>query len=77
MSTRAIKHLSLLAMFTLAFMSIEGAHVDVYAYVIDGTIAYEQPTDITQLSKIPIQILVGLGLAVAAITIIVLYKARK
>lgn len=69
--------MSLLAMFTLVLLSIEGTHVNVYAYMIDGAIVYEQPTDITQFSRIPIQILVGLGLAVAAITIIMLYKARK
>ena len=69
--------ISLLAMFTLIALIIEVTSVNVYAYVIDGAIVYEQPTNITQLSKIPLQILIALGLAVAAITILMLYKARK
>lgn len=43
----------------------------------DGALVYEQPTDLTELSRVPLQLLVGLGVAVAAIAIFVLYKTRK
>ena len=70
--------LSLLAMFTLIVLNMEVAAVNAYAAAVnDGTIVYEQPTNIEQLSKIPLQILIGLGVALAAIAILVLYKARK
>ena len=63
-------------MFTLIVLNI--VTVNVYAAVVnDGTIVYEQPTNIEQLNKMPLQILFGLGVALAAIAIIVLYKARK
>ncbi len=42
-----------------------------------GTIVYEQPTNITQLSDIPTHILIGAGVTAVAITIIVLYRVRK
>ena len=68
--------LSLLPMFTLIVLNI--VTVNAYAAVVnDGMIVYEQPTNIEQLNKMPLQILIGLGVALAAIAIIVLYKARK
>ena len=75
---RATEFLSLLAMFTLIVLSIEVVNANAYvASINEGTIVYEQPTNITQLSKMPLQILIGLGVAVAAIAIFVLYKVRK
>jgi len=65
-------------MFTLIVLSIEVVTVNAYAPVInEGAIMYEHPTNITQLSKMPLQIIIGLGVVVAAIAIFVLYKARK
>lgn len=70
--------ISILAMLTLIVLSLELESVKVYAAIInEGTIVYEQPTDITQLSNMPLQIFIGLGVALAAIAILVLYKVRK
>lgn len=70
--------LSLLAMFTLIGVSTGVVNVNIYATSInEGTIVYEQPTSLSQLSKVPLQILIGLGVVVAAIAIFVLYKVRK
>jgi len=69
---------SVLAILTSIVLST--AFVPAKAYAggsNEGVIVYEQPTDITQLSNMPLQILIGLGVALAAITILVLYKARK
>ncbi len=48
-----------------------------YAYGISGVIVYENPTDIKQLANSPLQLFIGLGVALAAIAILVIYRARK
>ena len=48
-----------------------------YAYGISGVIVYENPTDIRQLANSPLQLFIGLGVALAAIAILVIYRARK
>ncbi len=70
--------LSVIATFALVAISMEVVSAKAYATVVnEGIIVYEQPTNITQLSKIPMQIFIGLGVALAAIAIIVLYRSRK
>ncbi len=70
--------LSVLASFALVAISTEVVSAKAYAAMVnEGTIVYEQPTNITQLSKIPLQIFIGLGVALAAIAILVLYRSRK
>src|SRR5574341_1261155 len=48
----------------------------VYAYGMSGVIVYENPTDIKQLANSPLQLFIGLGVALAAIAILVIYIAR-
>ncbi|MGH9922796.1 MAG: hypothetical protein ACRD38_08605 [Nitrososphaerales archaeon] len=48
-----------------------------YVYGISGVIVYENPTDIKQLANSPLQLFIGLGVALAAIAILVIYRARK
>ena len=48
-----------------------------YAFGISGVIVYENPTDIKQLANSPLQLFIGLGVALAAIAILVIYRARK
>lgn len=70
--------LSAIATFALVAISMEVVSAKAYATLVnEGIIVYEQPTNITQLSKIPMQIFIGLGVALAAIAIIVLYRSRK
>lgn len=70
--------LSVIATFALVAISTEVVSAKAYATLVnEGIIVYEQPTNITQLSKIPMQIFIGLGVALAAIAIIVLYRSRK
>ncbi len=54
-----------------------GALSSTYAYGIAGVIVYENPTDIKQLANSPLQLFIGLGVALAAIAILVIYRARK
>ncbi len=70
--------LSVIATFALVAISTEVFSAKAYATLVNGgIIVYEQPTNITQLSKMPMQIFIGLGVALAAIAIIVLYRSRK
>lgn len=63
---------------SLAVLSIAIVPTKTYASVIsEGVIVYEQPTDTAQLGKIPLQVIIGLGVVLAAIAIFVLYKVRK
>ncbi|MFQ5970060.1 MAG: hypothetical protein ACE5J2_06165 [Nitrososphaerales archaeon] len=66
------------ALASLVVLSIAIVPTKTYAdVIIEGIIVYEQPTDIAQLGKIPLQVVIGLGVVLAAIAIFVLYKVRK
>lgn len=63
---------------SLAILSIATMPTKTYAGLIsEGVIVYEQPTDTAQLGKMPFQVIIGLGVVLAAIAIFVLYKVRK
>jgi|GEM_PF-3405567 len=62
-----------LASFVLSVALLSSA----YAYGMSGVIVYENPTDIKQLANSPLQLFIGLGVALAAIAILVIYRARK
>ena len=66
------------ALASLAVLGIAIVPTKTYAGLIsEGVIVYEQPTDTAQLGKIPLQVIIGLGVVLAAIAIFVLYKVRK
>lgn len=66
------------ALASLFVLSIAIVPTKTYAGLIsEGVIVYEQPTDTAQLGKIPLQVIIGLGVVLAAIAIFVLYKVRK
>jgi len=44
---------------------------------MSGVIVYENPTDIRQLTNSPLQLFIGLGVALAAIAILVIYRTRR
>jgi hypothetical protein len=67
---------SIPAVFATIVLSI-GALSSTYAYGISGVIVYENPIDIKQLANSPLQLFIGLGVALAAIAILVIYRARK
>ena len=70
--------MSVLAILTLTALGMGIIYVKAYADgLIEGVIVYENPTDIKQLTNAPLQLIIGLGVALAAITIIVLYRARR
>lgn len=48
-----------------------------YADGMNGVIVYENPTDIRQLANSPLQLFIGLGVALAAIAILVIYRTRR
>jgi hypothetical protein len=64
-----------LTLFTIVFLSFSVPASASWEY--DGMLVYEQPTDLTDLTRAPLQLLVGLGVVVAAIAIFVLYRVRK
>ena len=66
------------ALASLAVLSMAIVPTKTYAGVIsEEVIVYEQPTGTAQLGKIPLQVIIGLGVVLAAIAIFVLYKVRK
>ncbi|MGH9878444.1 MAG: hypothetical protein ACRD5H_12475 [Nitrososphaerales archaeon] len=67
---------SIPAVFASIVLSV-AALSSTYAYGISGVIVYENPTDIKQLANSPLQLFIGLGVALAAIAILVIYRARK
>ena len=70
--------ISILAIFTLTVFGTGIVYGKAYADgLIEDVIVYENPTDIKQLTNVPLQLIIGLGVALAAITIIVLYRARR
>ena len=71
--TGLISILAVLASIVLSVTLLSSA----YAYGISGVIVYENPTDIKQLANSPLQLFIGLGVALAAIAILVIYRARK
>jgi len=71
--TGYISILAVLASIVLSAVVLSGT----YAYGVSRVIVYENPTDIKQLANSPLQLFIGLGVALAAIAILVIYRVRK
>lgn len=74
--TRLPLILSLLAVFTAYAANLDLLSGDASAQLGDGTIAYEQPTNIVP-AKISMQVVIGFVVALAALAIFVMFKKRR